>query len=118
MWSSAVSPAMGWMPCSPPSAARFAFLTYPGLAQAQIGQPGGAAVLAHDDAGAAAIDVRWVDATHYVYLAQSAQGWDIRLGEIGAPSAALTTVAGRPPAFDFAGRVSSAGTDAPATTSP
>ncbi len=99
----------GWSP----DAGRFAFLTYPGLAQAQLGQPGGAAVLAHDDAGTAAIDVNWVDATHYVYLAQSDQGWDIRLGEIDAPSVSLATVAGRPPAFDLAGRVSAAATSAP-----
>jgi hypothetical protein len=91
----------GWAPDSQ----HLAFLSGSQLPQAQIGQPGGAAVLAHGSADVAAIDVSWVDAQHYVYLAQSVQGWSILLGQVGASSVLLADLAGAPPAYDFAGRV-------------
>lgn len=90
----------GWTPNSE----YFAFLTNPQLPQAQIGQLGSDAVPAYADADAdaAVIDVRWVDANRYLFLAQSARGWDIVLGQIGGISTFLAAVVGRPPSYDFA----------------
>jgi hypothetical protein len=80
----------------------FAFLTNPQLPQAQIGRLGSDPVPAYGDAESAVIDVRWVDASRYLFLAQSSRGWDIILGEIGGPTTVVAAVAGPLPAFDFA----------------
>ena len=88
----------GWAPDS----MRFAFLTNPPSAQALIGQPGGDAVPVVAGAAPAVIDVSWVDANHYLFLAQRRQGWDILLGEIGGTPVLVATVDGPPPRYDFA----------------
>jgi dipeptidyl aminopeptidase/acylaminoacyl peptidase len=88
----------GWSPDSQ----HFAFLTNPQLPQAQIGRLGDDAVPAYGDAESAVIDVRWIDASRYLFLAQSSQGWDILLGEIGGPTTIVAAVAGPRSAFDFA----------------
>jgi hypothetical protein len=82
----------------------FAFLaqTDPELpSQAQIGQLGGDVVPAYSDAEFV-IDVRWVDADRYLFLAQSPKGWDILLGEIGGPVTGVAGVVGSLPVYDFA----------------
>jgi dipeptidyl aminopeptidase/acylaminoacyl peptidase len=102
----------GWWPGPQPARERrFAFLaqTDPELPfQAQIGQLGGELVPV-DGGVQAIIDVRWVDAERYLYLAQSPKGWDIKLGEFAVPGGGpITTVAGvvgSRPAYDFAAPV-------------
>jgi len=88
----------GWAP----DGGHFAFLSNPQLPQARIGALGADALPAHSDDQVAAIDMRWVDAGRYLFLAQSPGGWDIMLGEIGGSSTILATLAGPPPAYDFA----------------
>jgi hypothetical protein len=88
----------GWSPDSQ----HFAFLINPQLPLAQIGRLGGDPIPAHSDAEAAVIDVHWVDASRYLFLAQSSRGWDILLREIGGPTTVVAAVAGPRPAFDFA----------------
>ncbi len=88
----------------------FAFLaqTDPELPfQAQIGQLGGDLVPAYGEAEVV-IDVRWVDADRYLFLAQGARGWTILLGEIGGPVTGVAGVAGSMPAYDFAAPPTSA----------
>jgi hypothetical protein len=100
----------GWWPGPQPARERrFTFLaqTDPDLPfRAQIGQLGGDVVPAQGDADGATIDLRWVDAERYLYLAQSPKGWDIKLGEFAVPGGGpITTVAGivgSRPAYDFA----------------
>ena len=88
----------GWAPDS----GHFAFLAHPGLPQAQIARFGSLAVPAHDDAEVASIDVRWVDASHYVYLAGTSEGWSLLLGKVDGPAVVLMTVTGRStPPYDF-----------------
>jgi len=69
--------------------------------QVQIGQLGGDAVPVYSDAEFIT-DLRWVDAEHYLFLAQSSKGWNIMLGEIGGPVKSVAGVVGSPPAYDFA----------------
>lgn len=88
----------GWAP----DAGHFAFLSNPQLPQAQIGALGADVLPAHSDGEVAVINVSWVDADRYLFLAQSPRGWDIMLGEIGGSSTILAAVAGQPPAYDFA----------------
>jgi len=88
----------GWSPDSQ----HFAFLSDPQLPQAQIGQLGSDPVPAYDDADVVAIDVRWIDANRYLFTAITAQGQNVILGEIGAPSTLVATVAGRSLSYDYA----------------
>jgi len=88
----------GWAP----DGRRVAFLTASEHSRAWIGGLDGGAVHAHGDDDTFAIDVTWVDARHYLYLAQGAPGWNLLLGEIGGPVAPVAAVAGFPPAYDFA----------------
>ena len=61
------------------------------------------AIPAYDDVDSVTIDLKWVDASRYLFLAQrDTQGWDLILREIGGPSTVLATIAGRPPAYDLA----------------
>jgi Tol biopolymer transport system component len=69
--------------------------------QAQIGQLGGDLVPAYTDAEVV-IDVRWVDADRYLFLAQGGRGWAILLGQIGGPVTSVAGVVGSVPAYDFA----------------
>jgi dipeptidyl aminopeptidase/acylaminoacyl peptidase len=88
----------GWSPDS----GRIAFLTNPTQPQAMIGQLGvGDAIPVFDGAAGAVIEVEWVDNTRYLFLAQSSQGWDIVLGEMGGAYTTITTVAGALPSYDF-----------------
>ena len=93
----------GWAP----QGQHFAFATQPDPElgfQAQIGQLGGDVVLAFPDAAAAVIDLQWVDADRYLFVAQGARGWDILLGSVGGEIVPVATVggAGPPPSYDFA----------------
>jgi len=84
----------------------FSFLTFAeGQPQTQIGRLGFPAVPAHDETKAAAVDLEWVGAYHYLFLATDPQGWEIRLGEVGGASRVLVAVDGHQP-YDFAGRMS------------
>ncbi len=90
----------GWSPDSQ----HFAFLAYPGSEippQAQVGQLGGDTVPIYDDAEIV-MDLHWVDAEHYLFLAKISRGWDIMLGEIGGPVKSIAGVVGSPPSYDFA----------------
>jgi Tol biopolymer transport system component len=93
--------------------------TEPGLPfQAQIGQLGGDVVPAHSETEVV-VDVRWVDADRYLFLAQSPKGWDILLGEIGGPVTGVAGVVGSLSAYDFVAPVGatwSAGTPVPTPT--
>jgi hypothetical protein len=96
----AVTSFYGWAPDSQ----HFAFLAYPGSElppQAQIGQLGGGTAPLYSDADAV-IDVRWVDADRYLFLAQGGRGWGIMLGEVDGPVKSVAGVVGSPPAYDFA----------------
>lgn len=100
----------------------FAFLaqTDPALPfQAQIGQLGGDPVPAYGEAEVV-IDVRWVDADRYLFLAQGARGWTILLGEIGGSVTGVAGVVGSVPTYDFAAPPLAAprsnGTSVPAPT--
>ena len=108
----------GWAPDS----RHFAFLAHPDPdlpPQALIGQLGGDAYPMYSDADAV-IDVRWVGAGRYLFLAHGSRGWDILLGEVGGPIMAVAAVAGSPPAYDFAAPAASASlptaTSTPSTT--
>jgi len=108
----------GWSP----DPRYFAFLAHPGpgLAQAMIGQIGGEAVPAHGDADTV-FDLRWVDGSRYLCLAQDAvRGWVIPLGEIGGPVTVVAQVPGsdHPPAYDFAAPVVSAPLPTPVPPTP
>jgi Tol biopolymer transport system component len=70
---------------------------------------GGEVVPAHGNADGVVIDVKWVDATRYLFLAQSARGWDVILGQVGGRAVGITAVVGSPPAFDFAAPQAGAG---------
>ncbi len=89
----------GWSPDSQ----HLAFLAnLPDLApQVQIGRLGGDIVPVYDDADVI-IDMRWVDADRYLFLAQNPRGWDIMLGEISGPVKNLAFVSESPPIYDFA----------------
>ena len=96
-YASGAHAVYGWAPDS----MHFAFLANPQLPQAQIGQLDGDVTLAHGDKEAAAIDVTWVDAERYLFLAKSPRGWDIVLSTIGGPYWLLAAATGSPPAYDF-----------------
>ena len=88
----------GWAPDSQ----HFAFLAQSDSdPQAQIGQLGGDFFPVYSDADTI-IDLRWVDADRYLFLASSPKGWDVMLGKIGGPVRAVAGVVGSPPAYDFA----------------
>jgi Tol biopolymer transport system component len=91
----------GWAPDS----LHFAFLTYSSELppQVQIGQLGVDATPIYSDADAI-IDVRWVDADRYLFLAQGPRGLDILLGHLqfGGLITSVAGVVGDPPAYDFA----------------
>jgi hypothetical protein len=87
----------GWSPDS----AHLAFLAQLDLPQAQIAPFGGSAAPAHGDTSVAVIDVGWVDASRYLYLASTSSGWSLHLGEIGGSSTVLATVDGRPLPYDW-----------------
>jgi hypothetical protein len=74
-------------------------------AQAQIVGSHGDVTLAYEGAEAATIDVGWVSADRYLFLAQSQKhssgGWELLLSEIGGSPTLLAFVAGRPLAYDF-----------------
>jgi hypothetical protein len=82
---------------------RFGFLTDPQSPRVLIGQFDGGAVPAHDDPSVTTIDLRWIDANRYFFLASTSQGWSLLLGEIGGRSTVVTTISGRPIiSYDFA----------------
>ncbi len=88
----------GWAPDSQ----HFAFLAQSDAApQAQIGRLGGDTVPIYGDADTI-IDVRWIDADRYLFLASNPKGWDIMRGQIGGPVKSVAGVVGSPPAYDFA----------------
>jgi hypothetical protein len=96
----------------------FAYLTFPkGQPQMQIGRLGFPSVPAHDDAMAVAVDLKWIGAYHYLYLATDPQNWEIRIGEVGGASSVVVTVDGHLP-YDFAGRMSPAAPVAVSTSTP
>ncbi len=96
----------------------FGFMTFSeGQPQTHIGRLGFPAVLAHDDAEVPAVDLQWVGAYHYLFLAIRPQDWEIRLGEVGGASRLLADVGGHQP-YDFAGRVSLAGPTVVSTATP
>ena len=110
----------GWAPDS----LHFAFLTYSSElpAQAQIGQLGKEAVSLYSGADTV-IDVRWVDADRYLFLAVGSRGWSILLGHLqfGGLITSVAGVVGDPPAYDFAAPpydvvLPEAGTDQPTPT--
>jgi Tol biopolymer transport system component len=86
-----------------PDSQHFAFLasSSDSPSQAKVGQLGGDVVPVYSDAEVV-IDLRWVDADRYLFLAQSSKGWDIMLGEIGGPVKSVAGVVGLRPAYDFA----------------
>ena len=88
----------GWAPDSQ----HFAFLTHPQLPQAQIGRLGGDPVPAYGDPDVAAIDVLWVDADRYFFIAITSQGRSLLLGGTGGTSTVVATVTGRSLPYDFA----------------
>ena len=80
----------------------WAFLSNPESPRAQIGQIGTIPMPAYDDTDATTIDVRWVDATHYLFLEISHEHLSLLLGEVGGPSELLVTVPGRSLPYDWA----------------
>jgi len=107
----------GWAP----DAQHLAFAAQPDPQlpfQAQIVQLGGDVVPAYSDTDGAVIDVRWVDADHYLFLAQSPKGWDILLGEMGGSVTGVAGVVGSRPAYDFAAPVVSAPVPTPVSPTP
>jgi Tol biopolymer transport system component len=78
-----------------------AFLAQLERPQAQIAPFGGPAAPAHDDTSVAVIDASWVDASRYLYLASTSNGWSLHLGEIGGSPIVLATVAGRSLPYDW-----------------
>ncbi len=108
----------GWSPDSQ----HFAFLTYPGSEippQALVGQLGGDTVPIYDDAEVI-MDLRWVDAKRYLFVAKNPRGWVIMLGEIGGPVKSVTGIVGSSPNYDFASppydSIASTSGDAPVPT--
>jgi Tol biopolymer transport system component len=92
----------GWAPDSQ----HFAFLANvdPALPpQALIGQLGVDAAPIYSDAEVV-IDLRWVDADRYLFLAKGPKGWDILLGHLqfGGLITSVAAVVDDPPAYDFA----------------
>lgn len=79
-----------------------AFLANPARSQALIGQLNGSVFHAYEVAEGAVIEVKWVDNTRYLLLAQVTQGWAVVLGDLVEPATTIATVAGMPPAFDLA----------------
>jgi len=109
----------GWAP----DAQHLAFAAQPDPQlpfQAQIAELGGDAVPAYSDTDGVVIDVRWVDADRYLFLAQSPKGWGILLGEIGGSITGVAGVVGSLPTYDFAAPAVSAPvpTPVPATPTP
>jgi len=88
----------GWAPDSQ----HFAFLTHPQLPQAQIGKLSDDPVPAYGDPDVAAIDVLWVDADRYFFIAITSQGRSLLLGGTGGTSTVVATVTGRSLPYDFA----------------
>ncbi|MCP4543156.1 MAG: hypothetical protein GY832_39080, partial [Chloroflexi bacterium] len=68
--------------------------------QALVGQIGGDVVPVYADTDFV-MDVRWVDARRYLFLAQGSRGWSIVLGDIGGSVKGVASVAGDYPTFDF-----------------
>jgi dipeptidyl aminopeptidase/acylaminoacyl peptidase len=88
----------GWSPDS----LRLAFASNTQPPQAQIAELGSETVVpAHDDANVLSLDVRWVDDNRYLFLAQTARGWDIMLGQVGGPGTVVASVVGRQLAYDY-----------------
>jgi hypothetical protein len=107
----------GWAP----DGQRFAFLGQPDPQlpfQAQIGQLRGDVVPAYRDAEGAVIDLRWVDAERYLFLAQSPKGWDILLRGGGGTVTGVAGVVGSLPAYDFAAPPVSAPVPTPVPPTP
>jgi Tol biopolymer transport system component len=104
-YQSDVEDLLGWSPDSK----YFAFLIFPGgEPQAQIGGLYAPSVPAFSDADAAAIDLQWVGAYHYLFLTNSPGTWEIRLGEVGGASASVALDVAGPTAYDFTGSLSQA----------
>ena len=87
----------GWAPDS----SHVAYLAQLDLPQAQIAPFGDPAAPAHDDPKVASIDVRWVDARRYLYLAGTSSGWSLLLNEIGGSPTVLVSVAERSLPYDW-----------------
>ena len=89
----------GWSPDSQ----HFAFRAYLGSEippQALVGQLGGDTVPIYDDAEII-MDLRWMDATRYLFLAKNPRGWTVMLGEIGGPVKSVTGIVDSSPDYDF-----------------
>ena len=89
----------GWSPDSQ----HFAFRAYLGSeipSQALVGQLGGDTVPIYDDAEII-MDLRWVSATHYLFLAKNPRGWTVMLGKIGGPVKSVTGIVDSSPDYDF-----------------
>ena len=98
-YSSQADDIYGWSPDSQ----RVAFSVQPDPEpQAYIAQLGVDGVPAHNDATAASLDLSWVDAYHYLYTANSPQGWDVFLGEYGGFSTVVASGVDGPSSFALA----------------
>ncbi|MEJ2735828.1 MAG: hypothetical protein P8189_20065 [Anaerolineae bacterium] len=91
-----------------PDSRRFAFLAGRESPQLRIGQWSGDTLPGSLDPGTAVLDVRWVDAEHYLVVARSGAqrgpaqgGWDLVLADLQGASTVLASMAGYP-VYDLA----------------